>query len=76
MKSFVITSALLLTLVLASVTVAEAQARKVLQPTELLQRQPTHDHRNVRGCRPGGRRFEPHSRSVRERISPVAWYQG
>ena len=35
MKSFVITSALLLTLVLASVTVAEAQARKVLQPTEL-----------------------------------------
>ena len=35
MKSFVITSVLLLTLVLASVTVAEAQARKVLQPTEL-----------------------------------------
>ena len=35
MKNFVITSVLLLTLVLASLSAAEAQARKVLQPSEL-----------------------------------------
>ena len=35
MKNFVVTSILLLTLVLASLSAAEAQARKVLQPREL-----------------------------------------
>ena len=35
MKNFVITSVLLLTLVLGSLSAAEAQARKVLQPSEL-----------------------------------------
>ena len=35
MKKFVVTSGLLLTLVLASLSAAEAQARKVLQPSEL-----------------------------------------
>jgi hypothetical protein len=35
MKNFVVTSGLLLTLVLASLSAAEAQARKVLQPSEL-----------------------------------------
>ena len=40
MKSFVVTSVLLLTLVLTSVTVAEAQARKVLRPSELCSENP------------------------------------